>query len=92
MKLGLTNPLEECISQFSDTKVASQRCHMELFKEKLMESTTFGDYSLVHSIKIAVNNKKYRCTVCYTKLYITGPSHVQETSHFTIGNVMLRIW
>ena len=63
MQLGLTNPLEECMSQFSDTKVASQRCHMELFNEKLMESTTFGDYSLVHSIRIAVYNKKYpvRC-------------------------------
>ena len=63
------------MSQFSDTKVASQRCHMELFGEKLMESTTFGDYSLVHSIIIAVCNKRYPCTVCHTKLWITGSCH-----------------
>ena len=34
MQLGPPNPLEECISQFLDTKVASQRCHMELFNEE----------------------------------------------------------
>ena len=67
-----------------DTKVASQRCHMELFDEKLMESTTFGDHNLVHSIRIVACNKKYPCTVCYTKLWITGPCHMQETSHLTV--------
>ena len=87
-QLGPLNPLEECISQFSDIKVASQRCHMELFNEKLTKSTTFGDHNLVHSIKIMLCNKMQPCTVCHTKLWITEPCHAQEMSHFTIRNII----
>ena len=42
MKLGPPNPLEECMSQFSDTKLGSQRCHMELCDEKLANSPLLG--------------------------------------------------
>ena len=89
MKLGSPNPLEKCTSQFLDTKVASQSCHMELFDKKFMKSTTFGDHILVYPIRIAAYNKGYPCTVCHIKLWITGPCHVQETGHLTIENHML---
>ena len=88
MQFSLPNPLEECMSQFLDTKVASQRCHMELFYEKLTESTILGDYNLVHSIRIAVYNKNYPCTICHIKLWITGLYHAQEMSYLTVGNIM----
>ena len=91
MQLGPPNPLKECISQFLDTKVAIQRCHMELFDEKLTESTTFGDYNLVYFIRIVVYNKRQPCTVCHIKLWIIGPCYMQETRYLTIGNVMLGI-
>ena len=64
------------MSQFSDTKVANQKCHMEHFDEKLMESSAFADHNLAHSIRILVCNKRYPHTVCYMKLWITGPNHV----------------
>ena len=51
MQLGLPDPLEECMSQFKYTKVASQWCHIELFDEKLVKSITLGDYNLFHFIK-----------------------------------------
>ena len=76
MQLGPPNPLEKCMSQFSDTKVASQRCYMELFNKKLIESTTPGDHNFVHSIRIAVCSKRYPCMVCHTKLWITVPCYV----------------
>ena len=57
---------------------------MELFNEKPTESITFRDHNLVHSIRIVVCNKRYPCTVCHTKLWITGPCYVQEMSHLTI--------
>ena len=41
-QIGPPNPFEECMSQFLDTKVESQRCYMELFDKKLMESTALG--------------------------------------------------
>ena len=72
MQLGPLNPLEECISQFSDTKVASQRCHIELFGEKLTKCTALGENNLVTSIITAVHSKGYPCMVCYIKLWITG--------------------
>ena len=53
------------MSQCSDTKVASQRCYMHLFNEKLTESTAFGDHNLVHSIRTVACTKKYPCTVCH---------------------------
>ena len=40
------------MSQFLDTKVAYQICHMELFDEKIMKSTALGDHNLVQSIII----------------------------------------
>ena len=91
MQLGPPNPLEKYMSQFYDTKVANQRCHMELIDEKLMESTTFGDHNLVHSIRIVVCNKKYPCIMCHTKLWTIGPCYAQETSHLTVGNIILSI-
>ena len=84
-KLGLPNPLEKCMSQLPDTKVTSQRCHMELFVEKLMKSTTLGDHNLVHSIRIAVCNETNPCTVYHMKLWITGWCYVQETSYLTVS-------
>ena len=68
IQLGLTNPLEKCKTYFPDTKVASQRCHMELLKQKLTKLTTLGDHNLVQSIRIMVYNKKYPCMVYYAKL------------------------
>ena len=59
MQLGPPNPLEECTSQLLDTKVASQRCHMELIDLKFMKSTGLGEYNLVHSIKTVVYSKRY---------------------------------
>ena len=50
MQLGGPNPLEECMSQFKDTKVASQRCHKEIFDKKLTKSTSLEDYNLVHPL------------------------------------------
>ena len=91
MHLGPPNPLEECMSQFLDTKLASQRWHMELFDEKLTKSTTFGDRSLVNSIGIEVCNKRYPCIVFHTKLWITEPCHVQKTSYLALTSIMLYI-
>ena len=85
IQLGPPNPLDEYMSQFSDTVVASQTCKMELFDKKLIESTIFGDHNLVHSIRIVVCNKRYPCMVCHIKLCITGPCDMQETSHFTVS-------
>ena len=39
--------------------------------EKLTESTSFRHHNLVHSIRIAVYNKKYPSMVFHTKLWIT---------------------
>ena len=75
-QLGPLNLLQECISLFPDAKEASQRYHIGLLYEKLTKSTSFRDHNLVHSIRIAVYNKKYPCMVYHTKLYITGPHHV----------------
>ena len=71
-QLEAPNPLEECTSQLPNTKVASQRCHMELFNKNLTRSTTFGDHSLIHSISISV---------CHKKLWITGPCTKKDLSH-----------
>ena len=56
VQFGQPNPLEEGMNQFSDTKVASQRCYIELFDEKLTKFTSFKDHNLVHSIRIVVYN------------------------------------
>ena len=58
-QLGPPNPLEECMSQFLDTKVASQMCYMKHFDDKFTKSTTFRNHNLVHSIRIAAINRKY---------------------------------
>ena len=89
MQLELPNPLEKYMSQFSDTKVASQRCQMELFNENLTVFNAFGAHNLVHSIKIVAYNKRYPCTVCHMKLWITGPCHAQKTSYLTVKNIIL---
>ena len=64
---------------------------MEFFNENLTKSTILRDGNLVHSIRIAVFNKVYRCMVCQTKLWLTGPCHLQETSHITAISIMLYI-
>ena len=90
-QLGPSNLLEEYMSQFLDTKVASQRYHMELFDKKLLETTAFEDHNLVYTIKIVSCNKRYPCMVCYKKLWITGPLYIQEISHLTIASINLYI-
>ena len=87
----LPNSLKEYMSQFSDTNMASQRCYIKLFDENLVNSTAFGDHSLVHYIRIAVCNKKYLFTVCNIKLQIIGQCHVQEMSHMIVASIILHI-
>ena len=41
-QLGPPNPLEECMSQFSDTKVASQGCHIELLMKSSHNPPVLG--------------------------------------------------
>ena len=79
------------MSQFPDTKVASQRCHMELFDDMLMKCTTFGNHNLAHFIRIVACNKRYLCMVCHIKIWITEASHVQKMSHLTVVNSMIHI-
>ena len=57
---------------------------MELFDEKLMKSTTFGDHNLVYSIRIVACNKRYPYIVCHIKLWITRLCYAQEMSHLTV--------
>ena len=75
MQLGAPNPLEECMSQFSDTNVARKRCHIELFNEKLPKFTTIVYHNLVYFIRIAASNKRYPCIVHNVKLWIIEPCH-----------------
>ena len=77
MQLRPLNPLELCISQFLETEVASQRCHMELLGDKLKKYIIFKDHHLAHSIRIMAYNKKYPPTVCYMKLWITRLCYMQ---------------
>ena len=57
MQLGPPDPLKECMSQFLDTKIASQWFYIVLFNRKLTKCTTLVDHNLAHSIRISVCNK-----------------------------------
>ena len=86
-----TKPFGRVHESVSDTKVDSQRYHMELLNEKITKSTSFEERNLVHSIRIVACNERYPYILCYTKLWITGPCYAQKMSYLTVGNIVLCI-
>ena len=91
IQLRKLDPLKKCMSQFPDTKIASQGCDMELINEKTTKFTTFGDHNLVNSIRSIACNNKYPCKVYHIKLWITRLCYVQETVHCTVTSILLHV-